>query len=257
MLRRFAPALLPALFACAPVVTHGPRVEPGPALMMTGGMPRPLCENDSDCSSGATPTFGAGVRYGIVPEREGAAPVLFGLTVPIFDVVATELDAYVQAPSTGAWASGVGALVSTRHLMPYVEAGRMPPGGGDGWYLSAGYAHLFQDPSTEFMEEPFGDEMARPPRWFAPGAGARINFRGVRWTVFASGAFGSYVNRTITPQYIPDGGLVTDIVVTRRNVRTLMLGITWEVPFRDPVRRRTPSPVRRPPPVPGPVPEPR
>ena len=255
MLRRFALAALPALFACAPAVTHGPRVEPGMSLMMTGGIPRPLCAEFTNCHAGATPTFGAGVRYGFVPRSEGGAPVLVGLTVPVFDVVATELDAYVQAPSAGAWAWGGGALASTRHLMPYAEVGRMPAGGGDGWYLSAGYAHLFQDPTPKF-DDRIGESMARPPRWFAPGAGARVNFRGVRWTVFANGAFGSYVKRTVTPTYIPDG-MTTDTVDVRERVSTLMVGITWEVPFRGGDRRRAPPPAPRPPPVPRPVPEPR
>jgi hypothetical protein len=256
MLRRFALAALPALFACAPAVTHGPRVEPGASLVMTGGVPRPLCSEFTDCHGGVTPTFGAGVRYGYVPQNPEGAPVMAGVTVPVFDVLAAELDGYVQAPSTGPWAWGGGALVSRRHLMPYLEAGRMPAGGGDGWYLSAGYAHLFRDPSTELGSDPFDDEMVRPPRWFAPGAGARINFRGVRWTVFASGAFGSYVNRTFTPEFIPDGGLVTDTVDTRKNVRTLMVGIAWEVPFRELGRPRIPRPPRRPPPVPQPLPPP-
>src|SRR5215213_2195006 len=143
MRTRFALAALPALFACAPAVTHGPRVEPGPSLMMTGGAPRPLCSNATNCHAGATPTFGAGVRYGFVPERAPTPPLMVGVTVPVFDPAAAELDGFVQAPSPGAWAWGGGALVSRRHLMPYLEAGRMPPGGGDGWYLSAGYAHLF------------------------------------------------------------------------------------------------------------------
>jgi len=256
MRTRVALAALAALFACAPAVTHGPRVEPGMALMMTGGMPRPLCAEFTDCHAGATPTFGAGVRYGFMPRSAEGAPVLVGVTVPVFDIVAAELDAYVQAPSTGAWAWGGGALVSARHLMPYAEVGRMPAGGGDGWYLSAGYAHLFQDPSTELIDEPFGESMARPPRWFAPGAGARVNFRGVRWTVFANGAFGSYVERTVTQEYIPDG-IAIDTVDVRRRISTLMLGLTWEVPFRDVGRRRAPTPAPRPPPVPRPVPEPR
>jgi hypothetical protein len=256
MLRRFTLAALPALFACAPAVTHGPRVEPGASLMMTGGMPRPLCAQSTDCSAGATPTFGAGVRYGFVPRSAGGAPVLVGLTVPVFDVLATELDAFVQAPSTSAWAWGGGALASTRHLMPYAEVGRMPAGGGDGWYLSAGYAHLFQDPTELGPDEAFGESMARPPRWFAPGAGARVNLRGVRWTVFANGAFGSYVKRTVTAMYIPDG-MTTDTLDTRERVSTLMLGITWEVPFREVGRRRVPPPAPRPAPVPRLVPEPR
>jgi hypothetical protein len=96
--------------------------------------------------------------------------------------------------------------------------------------------------------------MLRAPRWFAPGAGARLNFRGVRWTVYASGAFGSYVGRTISLEFVPDG-MEVDTVDTHRRVSTLMIGVAWEAPFRDP-RRRVPVPDRRPPPVARPVPDP-
>jgi len=251
MFRRFALAALPALFACAPAITHGPRVEPGPSLMLTGGMPRPLCTHWADCHGGATPTLGAGVRYGFVPPRAEAAPVLVGLTVPVLDPLGTELDAFVQAPAEGAWVWGGGALASVRHLMPYMEAGRMPAGGGNGWYLSAGYAHLLHNPLTDFRSQDgsYSESMARAPRWFAPGAGARVNFRGVRYTVFANGAFGSFVERIVGPAYGLDGGEGSATIDTRKRVRTLMVGITWEVPFRDVARRRNV-------PAPRPIPEP-
>ncbi|MFL5382273.1 MAG: hypothetical protein ACJ8GN_07135 [Longimicrobiaceae bacterium] len=253
MFRRFAFAALPALFACAPAVTHGPRVEPGPSLVMTGGVPRPLCDEWSDCHGGVTPTFGAGVRYGRVPRDAGAPAWMAGLTVPVFDPAAVELDGFVQAPSPGAWVWGGGALASVRHLMPYAEVGRMPAGGGDGWYLSAGYAHLFRDPTADIgPDETDSESMARPPRFWSPGAGARVNFRGVRWTVFANGSFGSYLKRTLVfgpgaPESPPPP---PDTVRTRVPIRTLMLGIAWEVPFRDADRHAPPRPRRVPPPDP-------
>ena len=256
MVTRFAFAALPALFACAPAVTHGPRVEPGPSLVMTGGVPRPLCEEWSECHGGVTPTFGAGVRYGRVPRDAGAPAWMAGFTVPVFDPVAVELDGFVQAPSPGTWVGGGGVLASVRHLMPYAQVGRMPAGGGDGWYLSAGYAHLFRDPTVDIGldDDVGGGEMARPPRYWSPGAGARVNLRGVRWTVFANGSFGSFMKRTLVfdgpaaPELPPPP---PDTVDTRVNIRTLVLGITWEVPFREVARPGAARP-RRPPPVPRP-----
>ncbi|HKP75756.1 MAG TPA: hypothetical protein VJT67_09465 [Longimicrobiaceae bacterium] len=257
---RFLLITLLGLAACAPAVYHGPRVEPGATAMMTGGIPRPLCVHRSDCHGGVTPTFGAGVRYGWITRQSAGPAYQLGALVPLWDPVGLELDGFVQAPSPRSWVGGAGMMASVRHLMPYAELGHLPLGGGDGWYLSAGYAHLFHDPTLAFSPDGDGGErMARPPRYWSPGAGARVNIRGVRYTVFANGSFGSYVRQTLvfnSPE-AADAPAAVDSVRQRIPIRTLVLGLTWEMPFRKLGRPRFPPPRRVPPPDPRlPPPEP-
>jgi hypothetical protein len=246
--------LLPALFACAPAVTHGPRVERGLSLNVTGGLPRTLCR--TDCIAGVIPTFGAGARYGWVADAPGRPSYQLGALVPIWDPVGFELDPFVQAPARGAWAYGAGSLVSARHLVPYVEVGNMPPR-GDGWYLSLAHAWLFADPTelvgTDPSEGEFG--MARPPRFWAPGVGFRmVRDEGRSVTFYANASLGSYVDREARyvggdpPQSVP--------VEVRKPVRVLMIGATAEITSRAFRRMRFPPSRPRPPlpPQPPPVP---
>jgi hypothetical protein len=229
-------ALLAALDACAPAVTHGPRVEPGPALFATMGAPRPLCRaaNASDCTADLVPTWGLGARYGHVPDNPAAPALLAGVTLPIFDLPGAELDAFVQLPSGGDWVGGAGALTSARHLMPYAQVGQLPRSGGPGWYASLAYARLFQDPGEMLGS---GDSaratMARPPRFWAPGVGVRARHGRTRYTVFVNAALGSWRRRSFVIAPTVEGGSGESEVITREPVRTLMLGITWERAFAD------------------------
>ncbi|HEX8244976.1 MAG TPA: hypothetical protein VF541_15815 [Longimicrobium sp.] len=227
---------LAAAAACAPVVTHGPRVEPGGAFMSTVGVPRPFCTRNAhdECNGEMVPTWGLGARYGWAPRGPGGVGVLAGVTVPLLDPLGTELDGYLQAPAPGAWVYGGGALSSARHLLPYAQLGRVPAG-ATGWYLMLGYAHLFADPSLPLNDEEYTDRMSRPPRFWAPGAGVQTHFRNGRYTVYAQGAFGSYVRRSVVngPPAAPDGPPTADTVDTRKPVRTLMVGVAWEVSFGD------------------------
>ncbi|HET7462038.1 MAG TPA: hypothetical protein VFJ82_12355 [Longimicrobium sp.] len=244
-------ALVP-LFACAPVVTHGPRVEPGAELMMTLGGPRPFCgsNTDTECNAGLIPTWGAGVRYGFTPDGPAGVAALAGLSVPIADPLGTEVDGFVQAPSSGVWAWGGGALWSPRHLMPYAQVGQMPPGGGPGWYLTLGYAHLYRDPSLAVdQEDTDGDVMARPPRYWAPGAAVRTRRGGSSLTFYVQGAFGSYLRRDAyfdpaTNRYVDED--------VRKPVRTVLFGATWAIGFGDIHFPHPSGPPRTPPPIPNP-----
>ena len=86
----FLPVLL-ALAACAPAVTHGPRVDRGVILTATGGAPRPLCAT-GECVGGLVPTLGGGVRAGWVPN-DGSKPAFqLGATVPLMDPLGLEID---------------------------------------------------------------------------------------------------------------------------------------------------------------------
>jgi hypothetical protein len=64
-----------------------------------------------------------------------------GLFVPgLFVLPLAELDLYVQAPAApAAPVFGGGLLLAADHVMPYVQAGRVPPF-GSGWYTTQGFA---------------------------------------------------------------------------------------------------------------------
>ncbi|HET7232015.1 MAG TPA: hypothetical protein VFJ16_18560 [Longimicrobium sp.] len=253
MLNRLRLCLLLPLAACAPVVTHGPRVEPGAELVVTAGAPRPFCgdRTNVECNAGLIPTWGAGLRYGITSRDPAGPALLAGLSVPVVDPVATEIDAYAQGPSPGAWAWGGGALWSPRHLMPYAQVGRMPAGGGPGWYVTMAYAHLYRDPSEAFDQtDDGGDEMVRPPRYWAPGAAVRARRGGSHYILYAQGAFGSYRKRESRYDPATGEGIIEDV---RRPVSTVLFGVTWAIPFGE---LRLPSPLGRRRPAPPPIPVP-
>ena len=253
-MKRFLPALFLPLFACAPVVTHGPRVNPGAEMVMTLGAPRPFCGSNTgtECNAGLTPMWGAGVRYGFVPQNPAGVAAMAGLSLPIADPLGTELDAFVQGPSPGVWAFGGGALWSPRHLMPYAQIGQLPADGGSGWYLTAGYAHLYRDPEVGVdQSDDDGEVMVQPPRYFAPGAAVRISRRdGSAYTFFLQGAFGHYVERV--QQFAPVGPDDPPVYENvRKPVRTVLFGVAWAVDFgsiRFPARG--PGPTRPPIPIP-------
>lgn len=250
--KRILFACLPALFACAPAVTHGPRVERGLALVATGGIPRTLCA--ADCTAGVIPTLGAGARYGWVPGDPARPSYQLGALVPVWDPVGFELDGFVQAPSRDAWAYGAGSLVSSRHLVPYVEIGNLPAAGGEGWYLSLARAWLFADPTRLVGSRPGEGEfgMAQPPRFWSPGGGVRLARDDGNLTFFANASLGSYVDREAR---YPSGDATQPVGVdVRKPVRVLIVGLAADLAPRG--FRRLRLPPSRPVPVPRPVPEP-
>ncbi len=135
---RFLVVLVLLLAGCAPVVTHGPRVERGRSYGVVAGWRAGLC--DSGCTAGLVPPIGAYLNHGIVPG-DGAGPAYnVGVFVPAGILVpAAHLDLYVQAPAPPARpvAWGGGLSVSMLHVMPYLEAGDARPGGA-GWYTTQG-----------------------------------------------------------------------------------------------------------------------
>ncbi|HEX2201832.1 MAG TPA: hypothetical protein VHG91_00970 [Longimicrobium sp.] len=240
-------AALLALAACAPVVTHSPRVEPGLAFHATAGVPLPLCDS---CGAGLTPTLGAGVRYGYVPADPSSPSFLVGVTAPL-EAASAELDAFVQAPSSGDWVVGAGTLASRRHVHPYVQLGRIPAG-GSGWYVGAGYAWLFENPDwIEDLNDAIGgdeDAVAQAPRYFAPSLGWRTTRGGRRFHAYLTGGFGSWRQRG--PALDPATGEYTE---AERRIRTVMAGVSIEIPLRDGPPTVTREPVRDAPSLPAPA----
>ena len=135
LLCRLAPLLLAA---CAPVVSHTPRVEPGPALGVVLAA-RPC---DSSCAEREpVPPLGALFRHGWVRDGGTGPGFSVGLFVPgVVVLPLAELDLYVQAPAApAAPVFGAGLLLAADHVMPYVQAGRVPQA-GSGWYTTQGFA---------------------------------------------------------------------------------------------------------------------
>lgn len=205
--------------ACAPIVTHGPRPEPGVQVMATLGIPQELC--DSGCEVELIPQLGFGVRSGRPAENGN-----FGYSVTgtfSASILATEADLYVQAPTAPEWAAGGGVLLSFAHVMPYVQLGRMRAD-GSGFYTTQGFALLTQRTNFSFTGR---DNFLITPRYWAPTVAYRFAHRDGAVHVYLSGAFGS--------AGADDGGLPPEIP-SRGSVpiRQVMAGVTVEHFVRRP-----------------------
>lgn len=244
--RKFVPLLLLLLAcaaACAPVVTHGPRVQSGISLYGTGGAATAVCDT-LKCETELVPQVGAGIRYG----RAATA------TTPGFSaggtlsaaLVSSEIDVYVQAPTSFTGLDvGAGLLSAATHTMPYVQAGRMRDD-GSGWYATLGYATLAErSPHWHLVAQPSpGASEVRPVYW-APTVAYRVPGRSALH-VYLSGAFGRATART----YPGDTSGVP--ITTRQPVGVVMVGLIFDLqPLLPPLR--VPPPPR---PVPGVPPPP-
>lgn len=234
--------LLAFAAACAPIVTHGPRVQDGLSFHGTLGGGRALC-GPPECDTRLTPQYGGGIRYGRAATAS-AAGMSAGLTVSTF-IVSSELDVYVQAPtSLSRLDVGAGVLLAGTHGMPYVQAGRMKPD-GSGWYTTQGFAFLSRRDMDWGID--VDTEKKVQPRYWSPSIAYRARGQyGVH--VYASGAFG-----TSSVRKRPTDG--TGLYTERQPVRAVMMGIVFDVqPAQPPRRLPGPGPV---PAVPPPTGQPR
>jgi hypothetical protein len=230
MLSKVCSALLLACAAaCAPIVTHTPRVEEGFSFFGTAGGGGRLCDSVG-CDTQLVPQQGLGVRYGqaATATRPGvSAAVTFSTAI-----VSSELDLYLQAPTAVGLDVGAGVLSALTHDMPYVQVGRMRED-GSGWYTTQGYAFLSSRPpewTLEFDGSPTADEVE--PRYWAPTVAYRTRGRaGVH--VYLSGAFGS------AKAVVYSADSLATRTTTRQPVRVVMMGIVFDV---QPVRPRPPAP---------------
>jgi hypothetical protein len=232
-MRSCSALLLASAAACAPVVTHSPRVSPGFTFYGTAGGTRHLCGR-TDCDTRLVPQQGIGVRYG--HAATAASPgVSTGLTVSTL-IVSSELDLYVQAPTSATKLDvGAGVLLAGTHAMPYVQAGRMKPD-GSGWYTTQGFAFLARRTTSWGIDAPSEERVQ--PRYWSPSIAYRARGRyGVHF--YASGAFGT---ATATKYRGDEPGLRTE----RQPVTAVMTGIVFDVLPEPPPRTL--------PPAPGPVP---
>jgi hypothetical protein len=234
--------------ACAPIVTHGPRVEEGLTFYGTAGGGRQLCERP-DCDTSLTPQQGVGVRYGHAASASapgwsvgvtGSAGWVLSKVTESTGWVSSDVDLYTQVP-TGftPFDAGTGVLLSPAHVMPYVQAGRMRPDGA-GWYTTQGFALLSPRPSRWSGTGITSERVT--PRYWAPTVAYRTRGRyGVHF--YVSGAFGTARAKV---SRLEEPGLQT----MRQPVRVVMMGMVFDV---QPVRRSRPLPPAAGPGVPAPA----
>ena len=243
MFMKVSAALVMACTACAPVVTHGPRVEEGFTFYGTAGGGRPLCERQV-CDTNLTPQQGVGVRHG--RAATASAPGFSAGVTLSSTFISSDLDLYVQAPASfSSLDVGAGVVAGPTHLMPYVQAGRMKPD-GSGWYTTQAFAFLARRSarwSLSLNEGPSEEEVK--PRYWAPTVAYRT--RGQHGLHFyLTGAFGTADAKKYRGE---EPGFRT----VRQPVRAVMMGIVFDV---QPVPRRRPRPPEPGAPAPAAAPAP-
>ncbi|HEY0036265.1 MAG TPA: hypothetical protein VGB66_06225 [Longimicrobium sp.] len=227
--------LLACAVGCAPIVTHGPRVEQGITGYITMGAGKSLCGPES-CESILIPQLGAGVRYGwTATDSTPGFSAGFTYSAP---VVSSELDLYVQAPGSSLGLdAGAGVLAAGTHVMPYVQVGRMQPD-GSGWYTTQGYAFLTRRQIAILLADNYEQV---EPRYWAPTVAYRTGGPyGMHY--YATGAFGT------AWKYHPDE---PGVRTGRQPVRSVMAGVAFQVRRADPPRPVTLAPMPAAPPPPS------
>jgi hypothetical protein len=223
--------------ACAPIVTHGPRVEPGTRFTVTAGPSYSACDTIT-CDLELVPQAALGIRGGR-PATASSAGFSVGANASI-NIFSSDLDVYVQAPTAAApLDAGGGVLLSAAHIMPYVQAGRMRED-RSGWYTTQGFAWMMRRPTQYTLLPRVGDDYAPAeirPRYWAPSVAYRGPGRRALH-VYVGGAFGTadaydYVD---TPQ----GSRLQK--VGTQPVRVLMAGVTLEGTYSDLFGWRLPLP---------------
>jgi hypothetical protein len=218
--------LLASAAACAPIVTHGPRVEQGFTAYVTMGAGKSLCSPET-CETILVPQLGAGVRYGwAATDSTLGFSAGFTYSAP---VVSSELDLYVQAPGSPLGLdAGAGVLAAGTHAMPYVQLGRMRPN-GSGWYTTQGYAFLARRQIDIVLADNYEQV---EPRYWAPTVAYRTGGHyGLHF--YVTGAFGT------AGKYDPNQ---PDVRTGRQPVRTVMTGVVFDVGRARPRRLGPPTP---------------
>lgn len=189
-MRRALAAVLLALAGCAPVVTHGARVEPGLYLGYTAGLA--VASDSLHTPDVVTPEWVPYARYGFVGRPGGVAGSIAISLAP--DVVTgVQGDGYLQLPSPDPrWAYGAGVMGSGKFVMPYAQLGRSV---GEGYEVYTTQAWVRRSDFTDidvFTER--GEGEARP-RYWAPTLAIRRRDGAVGLALQVTGAFGRYDRR--------------------------------------------------------------
>lgn len=188
-MRRALAGLLLALAGCAPVVTHGARVEPGLYFGSTAGIV--VLGDSAKAPDVVNPEWVPYARYGFVGRPGGFAGSLALSLAPEVEK-GVHADAYLQLPSADPqWAYGGGVMGAGRFVMPYVQLGRSF-GRGYEAYTTQAWVH-----STEFTDRDLGldpSEGQVRPRYWAPTLALRRRDGALAVGLQVTGAFGSYEN---------------------------------------------------------------
>lgn len=205
--------VLLCLAACAPVVTHGPRVEPGWDWGLAAGWRVTDCDS---CGAGLVPPIGTIARYGWTPDGPEGLGYSIGAMVPGFVLIpASTLDFYVQAPAPpDGVVVGGGLTAGLRDVMPYVQAGRQDAR-GRGWYTTQGLVLAAYRPEPGvFLNGARGTVFEHVSAvYWSP----TLAWQGEEITLYASAALGSH-----------DGG-AEDGIGERHPLRALLFGATLKV----------------------------
>lgn len=235
--------------ACAPVVMHSPRADPGVFVGWTAGVAAP---NDSLLRLAMLPLATPYLR---VADRAGngwggSATMAFNLGAP----GGLQGDAYVEVPPRSTvWAHGAGLTLAGNLWMPYVQVGRLDPT-GSGWYTTHGYTvRGFQPESGTWFGGGGGGEVR--PRYWTSTFTARRERRHEALEAYLSLSAGSYTRRTLAYD-----GSGADTLLRTRGMWNASVGVSVEADLSDLARGMSlpglPGRPRRPPPTPRPVPPP-
>jgi hypothetical protein len=210
--------------ACAPMATHGPRVQPGTTLVVTGGGGLPACDT-TVCDLDLIPQAALGVRTGR-PATVTRPGFSVGANLAL-NILSSEVDLYAQAPTGFTRLDmGAGVLLGAAHTMPYVQLGRMLED-GSGFYTTQGFVWMMKRPASYrlFGEDSSAGELQ--PRYWAPTVAYRTaGRRGMH--LYVSGAFGA-ANEY---RWADDGSLAQERVGSQP-VRVIMAGLVIERLPRD------------------------
>ena len=185
-----AAAALCVLGACAPVLTHGPRVEPGFFLGSTAGI---LVTRDTAAAPDVlTPDWAPYVRYGVRGEPDVFAGSL-AVALDASSAPGVAADLYVQLPARNPdWAYGGGVMGSSSYVMPYVQLGRSF---GRGFEVYTTQAYVRRGDFTEKQTGLDGSGVEVRPRYWAPTLAIRRREGALGVSLQLTGALGRFDER--------------------------------------------------------------
>lgn len=126
--------------ACFPAITHGPRIDNGPALGISGSIPGgpTYTEGDEGGIRLRTGMTGAHVGYGWAAKTPNHPGVYTSLTVPVLYPLA-QAELFFQAPPawTKRYSAGVGVTASIDITDVVAQFGEINDE-GSGWFVTQG-----------------------------------------------------------------------------------------------------------------------
>ena len=179
-----------ALGACAPVLTHGPRVEPGLFVGSTAGIL--LSQDTAAAPDVLTPDWAPYVRYGLTGEPGDVAGSL-AVTLDASSASSLAADLYVQLPSRAlGWAYGGGVAASALYVMPYLQLGQSF---GRGFEVYTTQAYVHRGDFTDKRGGLDGSAVEVRPRYWAPTLAIRRRDGALGASLQLTGALGRFDER--------------------------------------------------------------